>query len=89
MDWISIESLRTVGGAAAAVTLVTAVAKKVIPALTGRWTQLVAFGLSLGITGVVGTWTSGSTALVSLLNACVIYAAAVGIEQTLTYKKAD
>ena len=35
------------------------------------------------------TWTSGTTALVNLLNACVIYAAAVGIEQTITYKKAD
>ena len=87
MEWITIDTLKTVGGASLAVTVVTAVIKSVIPGVTGRITQLVALGLSLVIAAVIGKWSTPTDAFITLLNACVIYAASVGIDQTINYKK--
>ena len=87
MNWFTVEMLKTVGGAALAVTLVTLVLKAVIPSVTGRITQLVAFLVSLAIAAVIGSWTSPGAALVSLFNAVVIWATAMGIDQAVTYKQ--
>ncbi len=86
MNWFTVDMLQTVGGAALAVTLITMVLKAIIPAVTGRVTQLVAFIISLAIAAVIGNWTSPGSALVSIFNAVVIWATAMGVDQAVTYK---
>jgi len=84
MDFLTIDTLRSVGGAALAVSVVTAVVKKV-SSITGRETQIAAAAVSLAIAIVIGDWHSLQSGTLAALNGFVIFAAAVGIDQTLNY----
>lgn len=87
MDWITIDTLKNVGGAAMAVSGITVMAKKLFPGLTGRGTQITAGVVSLAIAAVIGNWTTAPACLVSLLNAAVILMAAIGADQLVNYGK--
>lgn len=86
MDFMTLPGLGTVAGAAAAVTLVTAVVKAVVPAITGRATQAVALGLSLVVLMIANTPHTAAAGLLTALNACVVFATATGIDNVLNYK---
>lgn len=90
MDWLSLESLGTVAGAALAVSLVTAIIKSVgSGAISGRITQLVALGLSLIVaysTNPPGNFQAG---LVAFFNGLIIFAAAVGLDQSVNLEKRE
>jgi predicted RND superfamily exporter protein len=87
MDWITVDMLRTVGGAAGVVALVMVVLKAIFPSITGRLTQLLALVVSLVIAVVIGDWASPVTVLTSLLNGLVICVASMGIDQAVNYNK--
>jgi hypothetical protein len=87
MEYVTIETLKTVAGAAFAVTLLTAIIKAVVPSVTGRVTQLVALALALIIAGVTGKWGTAPDVLVTFINGLVVAAAATGLDQGLNYKK--
>lgn len=87
MEWVTVDSLKTVGGASAAVTLVTAAIKSISLKIAGRVTQAIALGLSLVIAGVLGKWSSASDCLVTILNGFVIFTSAVGIDQVINYNR--
>lgn len=86
MDWITSSSLASVGGAALAVTLVTAILKQVF-GIMGKRTQVVALCLSVIIAVIIGDVSSAAGAFVTLLNGFVICAAALGIDQAANYGK--
>ena len=86
MDWITLDILATVGGAAAAVSLVTALAKQVIN-VGGRQTQIVAAVLSALIVCIVQPPTTVQSGLLALLNTAVVLAAAMGLDQLVNYKR--
>lgn len=87
MDWITPQMLKTVSGAALAVTLITGILKAIMPSIAGRITQIVALVIALLIAGITGTWTTPATALVSILNAGIIWVSAMGLDQVVNYKK--
>jgi hypothetical protein len=86
MDWITLDILATVGGAAAAVSLVTALLKQVAQ-IEGRRTQVVAAILSAAIVCIVQPPTSIQSGLLALLNTAVVLAAAMGLDQLVNYKR--
>lgn len=86
MDWITIDSLKSVGGAALAVMLLVSVLKSVT-GMTGRRTQLAALLLSIVIAVIIGDVSSIAASVVTLLNSLVIFAAAMGIDQAVHYKQ--
>ena len=86
MELFTPSALATVTGAALAVTVVTAVLKQAF-GIIGRHSQIVALGLAVIISVARGNISSIQLALVALLNAFVIFTAAVGIDQALNYKE--
>lgn len=86
MDWITLDGLKSVGGASLAVMLLTSVLKS-LTGITGRRTQLAAFCLSVVIAVIIGDVRTFTAATITLLNALVIYAAAMGIDQAVNYKR--
>lgn len=86
MDWITLDILATVGGAAAAVSLVTALLKQTAQ-IEGRRTQAVAAILSAAIVCVVQPPTTVQAGLLALLNTAVVLAAAMGLDQLVNYKR--
>ena len=86
MDWYSINTLQSVGGAAACVTIVTAILKAIF-GVSGRKVQIVALCLSLVIAAAVGSFGTFAGILLILINACVICAAAIGLNEGLNYGK--
>lgn len=80
MEFFDMAQLATVSGAASAVTLVTYLLKKMFK-VSGKCVIGIALILSLIIMIAVFPITSMSSALVAFLNAVVVTAVAVGINE--------
>jgi hypothetical protein len=86
MNWIDIETLKTVAGASVVVALLVAVLKEAFN-VSGRATQIVALGVSLVVGGLIGSWHSVTGVILTFINSVVIFAAAMGYDQVFNYKK--
>jgi hypothetical protein len=85
VEFVTVETLFTAAGATTAVITVTSVLHGLIPNLPARWFAL-GFSLALtfiGINAQSQPWTF-LTVLLAVINALVIYAAAVGVNNVLT-----
>jgi len=84
-QFFTIETLFTAAGATTAVFTVTSVVRGLLPKLSPRWFA-AAFSLFLTIVGIhVNNQTyRPSTLLLALINAAVVYAAAVGVNNITT-----
>lgn len=84
-QFLTIETLFTAAGATTAVFTVTSVVRALLPKLSPRWFAAV-FSLLLTIVGIhVNNQTyRPSTLLLAFINAAVVYAAAVGVNNITT-----
>jgi hypothetical protein len=89
MDWITSDSLKTFASATFVVTVVVAVIKKLLPAITGRATHVVALAVSLISVGIVGQWSSASAVFVTVINGFILFLSAMGLDQLANYKKRE
>lgn len=87
MEFMKPDVLQTVAGAVVVVSIVTAVLKAIIPAISGRVTQLVVLGLALVIVGVTMPWQSAVGVLMNVINALVIFTSAMGLDQAVNLAK--
>jgi len=86
MEFFTLESLKTVGGSALAVTLATSLFK-LSGCVSGRATQGAALVFSLLVGAIIGDWSSIEAGVVTVLNSFVICAAAIGINQGVAMQK--
>jgi hypothetical protein len=87
LEWIKPDTLQTIAGATLAVTIVVAVLKALLPDIKGRLTQLFALIVSIVIAGLIGSWASFAGVMMIVLNGCLIFLSAMGLDQAITYKR--
>lgn len=82
MEWIDLQSLGTVAGAAAAVTLVTALLKQLV-GVGGRLVILLAFVVSLIVVVIAMPFANWQGFVLDVLNAALVTGVAVGINESV------
>jgi hypothetical protein len=87
MDWINAQNFSTVGGTAALVTIAVAVLKRIAPGISGRWTQLVALGLSMLIVYGIDFPYTMLGILICFFNSLIVFLAAMGTDQFINYNR--
>lgn len=88
MEWIDVQSISTVAGAAGVVTLATALVKH-LSGLSGRIVQLIALALSIILVGIVMPCGGVREGVIVLLNGLLVCGIAIGINQAVTYSKRE
>jgi hypothetical protein len=84
-QFLTIETLFTAAGATTAVFTVTSVVRALLPKLSPRWFAAV-FSLFLTIVGIHANHQTyaPATLLLAFINAAIVYAAAVGVNNITT-----